>query len=298
MIKSNMDLVFFGSATYSIPALVVLLKHDYRIIVVTIPDKPAGRGLKLKPNPLAAFAQEKRLTVPKPNKLDQDTLKDLQKVDKSIELGICCVYGKIIPQSWLEYFPKGIINIHPSLLPKYRGSSPAQSALLNNDQETGISFIKMDKLCDHGPLLYQEKDKILLQDTSESLYKRLFDKAANKLPSVIENYLSGKLKPTPQKHSQASFTKMLQKKDGYIPLKDLKNALISKDQAKIIDLKRRAFTPWPGIYTQVKVKSQEKRLKILKTSLKRGKLMIEQVQLEGKSPVTFLQFSSSYPHSF
>ena len=298
MIKSIMDLVFFGSSTYSIPALKALLKHDYRIIVVTIPDKPAGRHLKLQANPLASFAQENDLKVLKPNKLDQNSLNDLQELSKNIKLGVCCVYGKIVPQTWLNYFPKGIINLHPSLLPQYRGSSPAQFALLNDEKETGVSFIKMDQDCDHGPIIYQEKHPILPNDTAKTLYGRLFTLAAKKLPWVIENYLAGKLGAIPQNHSQASLTRQLKKKDGFIKEKDLKKAFTSKKMAELTNRKRRAFTPWPGIYTLVKMENKEKRLKILKTHLEKERLVIDQVQLEGKSPVTFLQFSSSYPQVF
>ncbi|MBL7078111.1 hypothetical protein ISS42_00440 [Candidatus Shapirobacteria bacterium] len=316
-----MNLVFFGSSKYSIPALKSLIKSGFKPIVVTIPDKPAGRHLKLQPNPLALFARENKLAVLKLNKLNKKTLKKLtgtpprsqspprrssyqiftpeeSRPTSGVFFGICCVYGKIIPQIWFDYFDNGIINLHPSLLPKYRGPSPAQFALLNNEAETGISFIKMDKICDHGPLIYQEKDKILPIDTAESLYNRLFGLAAEKLPWVIENFLKGKLKEIPQKHALASFTKMLQKQDGFIEKKDLKKALINERLAKLIDRKIRAFTPWPGIYTMVNFKGEEKRLKILKTHLKKDLLMIEEVQLEGKNPVTFLQFSSSYPQVF
>jgi len=285
-----MDLVFFGSATYSIPVLRALLKHDYRIIVVTTPDKPAGRHLKLTSNPLALFAKENGLTILKPNKLDQNSLKNLKRLNKNIKLGICCVYGKIIPQIWLNYFKLGIINLHPSLLPQYRGSSPAQFALLNNETETGVSFIKMDEECDHGPLVYQEKEMILSQDTAESLYQRLFAKAADKLPWVVENYLKGELKETPQDHSQASFTKMISKNNGL--------ALKNQRLGKAIDLKRRALTPWPGLFTEIKIKENTKRIKILKTHIDQSGLVIDQVQLEGKQPTSFFQFHSAYPKIF
>jgi len=303
-------LVFFGSSKYSIPTLEVLLKHDYKIIVVTTPDKPAGRHLRLQANPLSFFAQKNDLVIIKLSKLDQRTLKKLAGTPPRSQsaprrsspqnplLGVCCVHGKIIPQTWLNYFEKGIINIHPSLLPKYRGSSPAQFALLNNEASTGITFIKMDEQCDHGPIIYQEKQPILPEDTAENIYSRLFALAAKKLPWVIENYSNGKLKPSSQDHSQASFTQRLKKEDGLIKKEDLKKALTNKKMAELIDRKRRALTPWPGIYTEISLGGKTKRLKILKTHLEKNKLVIDEVQLEGKRPVTFWQFSSSYSEIF
>ncbi|MFH1601554.1 MAG: methionyl-tRNA formyltransferase [Candidatus Shapirobacteria bacterium] len=280
-----MSLVFFGSSEYSIPCLVSLLKHDYRILVVAAPDRPAGRGLKLTPSPLADFAQKKNLKIIKPDKLDQKTFPPRNdKVSPGFKLGVCCVYGKIIPKLWLNLFSRGIINIHPSLLPKYRGPSPAQAAILNQEKITGVTFIKMDALCDHGPILAQFREKILPQDTAGELYQRLFNFASQKLPQIIKKYLAEKIKPRPQNHSQATFTKMIKKEDGCLSLKEM---------SKEIDLKRRAYAPWPGIYTKIKIDNQEKRLKILKTHLKEGRLIIDQVQLEGKKPISFSDFLKS-----
>jgi len=281
MQDKTVTLVFFGSANYSLPLLEKLLEAGKKLWVVTTPDRPVGRQQQLSPNPVAEFAQKKGLPCFKLENLTQIPF------PQPPLLGICCVYGKIIPASWIDYFSKGIINIHPSLLPKYRGPSPAQFALLNQEKETGVTFIKIDEKCDHGPILWQIKEKITPTDTADSLYRRLFGLAAQHLLEVIKDYLTGKIKPRPQDHSQATFTRRLTKKDGYIPLPQLFRPET--------DRKRRAFYPWPGIYTQVKIKGRPRILKILQTHLEKGKLVIDQVQLEGKRPVTFAQFSEAYP---
>lgn len=310
-------IVFFGSSKYSIPALKRLLELKYRPIVVTTPDKPAGRHQTLTPNPLARFAAEQNLPLLKLEKLDLKSLKPLKK-NKKEYLGICCVYGKIIPKEWLKFFSKGIINIHPSLLPKYRGASPAQSAIIAGEKQTGITFIKMDEKLDHGPIIYQEKEKILENDTAETLYQRLFKKAALLLPQIIDKYLKRKLAAKKQNHSQATFTRLLRKEDGYIKLSILKKALegenLSVNQLPpivsevipnqkilpptIIDRLQKALSPWPSLYTKISItqrgKKQEKILKIIETSSRKEKLLIKKVQLEGKRPVNFNQFLLAY----
>jgi len=260
------------------------------MVVVTGPDRPAGRGKKMTPNPLATFARTKGLAVLKPERLDKNALNKLNSLSKNFVVGVCCVYGKIIPDSWLEFFPQGIINVHPSLLPLYRGPSPAQFAILAGEKEAGITIMKMDSQVDHGPILFQIKERIKENDTAQDLYQRLFDLAANNIVKVTKDYLAGKIKPKAQNHQKATFTGHLSRKDGFISSKKIFSQPIPQE----VDQKRRAFAPWPGIHTKVKIGGKEKILKILKTHLKKGKTVIDQVQLEGKRPVTFSQFCSAY----
>lgn len=307
-------IVFFGSSRYSIPALKSLLNKE-KVVVVTTPDRPSGRHQRIKPNPLAEFATNQNLVVLKPEKLTKEAL---EKIPKDVLLGVCCVYGKIIPKEWLDFFPKGIVNIHPSLLPKYRGASPAQFAIIAAEKYTGVTFIKMDEKLDHGPIIYQKKEKILKNDTAETLYQRLFQKAALLLPQIIDKYLKGEFVPRKQNHSQATFTRLLNKKDGYVKLSTLKKALEGKTLSAtqlppvvaeavpgkelfpptIIDRLQKALSPWPSLYTRIlitqKGKKQKKLLKIIQTQSQKEKLLIKKVQLEGKNPVSFKQFLSAY----
>lgn len=300
MIKLSMKAVFFGSSKYSIPVLKALLQTGWKPTIITAPDKPTGRHQQLTPNPLAVFAASHNLTILKLMELDSRSLAASSLKSRGPVLGICCVYGKIILKKWLDFFPKGILNVHPSLLPKYRGSSPAQFAILNNEKTTGVSIIKMDKECDHGPIVKQIREKILPRDTAESLYNRLFSLAASTLPQTINDYLENdNIKPVPQNHHLATFTRLLAKKDGFVSEKILQKAVLGDaSSAEMIDRKRRAFTAWPGIYTKIQVEFKGKKrkmiLKILETHLEEKKLIIDRVQLEGKGPVTFSQFSCAY----
>ena len=313
-------IVFFGSSKYSVPTLKKLSENSRDIIVVTSGDKPAGRGNKTTPNPLKEFAQEKKLPILTPKKLDSLALKQLKEAigKKLPSLGVCCVYGKIIPENWLKFFPKGILNIHPSLLPKYRGPSPAQFAILSGEKKMGVSIIKMDSEIDHGPILFQKEHFIDQRETSETLFGKLFLLAANNINSISNRYINGKINPREQNHSQATLTSQISKSDGFINKKAVKLALGGKSIPKsllpkiisqpnpevenfppeIINRARRAFTPWPGIFTKVKItrkgKSEEKNLKIIETKTDGKSLEIKKVQLEGKTPVTFCQFCSAY----
>lgn len=313
-------IVFFGSSKYSVPTLKKLVQANGDILVITSTDKLVGRGGKTTPNPLKEFAQEKKLPILTPDKLDSLALKQLKKaVDKNLPLlGVCCVYGKLIPNNWLEFFKKGILNIHPSLLPKYRGPSPAQFAILGNEKKMGVSIIKMDSQIDHGPILFQKEHCIDQEETSETLFDKLFSLAANNINSISKKYLAGKIKSESQNHSHATFTSQISKSDGFIDKKAIQIALSGKSIPKnllpkivsqanpgvlnfppeIIDKARRAFAPWPGIFTKIEIlkkgKTEERVLKILETKTDGNNLEIKIVQLEGKTPVTFCQFCSAY----
>lgn len=221
------------------------------------------------------------------------------------ELGIIASYGKIIPDVTISGFKYGILNLHPSLLPKYRGASPVQTAILNNEKETGITIIKIDEKVDHGPILVQTKEAILPADTSETLYKRLFKIGADMLLKILPDYLAGQAKLLPQNHSAATFTKRLTRDDGKI------------DWQKPADFNERfirAMFPWPGAWAEIEMQSTKapkhqsseslplcssdagiKRLKIIKAHLEGSKLIPDMVQLEGKNPVTWKQFQQGYP---
>lgn len=285
-------IVFFGSSEYSISVLKTLLERKRKILVITSPDRPAGRGQKPTPTPVALLAQKNSLPIFKPENLNQVSPEKIIK--NKPEVGLCCAYGKIIPPSWLNFFPQGILNIHPSLLPRYRGPAPVQFALLNQEKETGVTVIKMDQELDHGPIIWQTKEKIRPEDTAQTLYQRLFQLAARQINQVINDYLAGKITPRPQNHSQATFTRHLTREDGFIPPEKIFTPHVPEE----VDRKRRAFTPWPGIFTRIVIKKKEKILKIITTHQEKGRTVIDQVQLEGKKPVSFSQFCSAYSFSF
>jgi methionyl-tRNA formyltransferase len=205
---------------------------------------------------------------------------DIKKIKP--DLVIVANYGKIIPQDILNIPRYGFLNVHPSLLPKYRGPSPIQFSILNGDKETGITIILMDAKVDHGPILAQRKTIIGENETAAELRDRLAVLGAKLLIDVIPDWLRGKIKLRRQDERKATYTKILVREDGKIDW---------KKSVKVIERQIRAFCPWPGTYTFYK----GKRLKILKARLEKNKLIIEEVQLEGKKPTSFEDFLRGYP---
>lgn len=201
--------------------------------------------------------------------------KDFQAIESAkAEVAVLAAFGKILPKKVLNHFKYGILNIHPSLLPKYRGPSPVQTAILNGDEETGVTVIRLDEEVDHGPVFGQKTLKIEPDDTSLSLYGKLFPLGANIISETLEDYVSGKFSPVPQKHEEATYTKMLTRQDGYVELGNVK--------PEELNLKIRAYYPWPGIWS----KWNGKVLKFLPD---------KQIQVEGKKPVSYKDFKNGYP---
>ena len=211
--------------------------------------------------------------------VDENTSLDSINNTKS-EVAVLAAFGKKLPKSVLEHFKYGILNIHPSLLPKYRGPSPVQTAILNADKETGVTIIKLDEKIDHGPILAQEKVEIKNNDTAQSLYERLFEIGSDLIYQNIKQYIKGNLKLTAQNHKKATFTKVLTRNDGYF---DLNNP----PSPEKLDLMIRAYYPWPGAWTKFRIQNSELRIKFLP-----GK----KVQVEGKNPVSYKDFINGYPN--
>ena len=278
--------IFFGSEENSVIILKKLISLPYLkiVAVVTQPPRPKGRKQILTPTPVNQFAQKHHLTILTPQKLDQKVINYFNK-GKKPKLGVLAAYGKIIPQKLIDIFSWGIINIHPSLLPQFRGPTPVEMALLSGQKETGVSIFLIDFQIDHGPLLTQTKEKIRLHDNQELLSKRLFKLGAETLANTLPQYLSKQITPTPQNHQKATFTKLLNRDDGYIKYGALKKA-INQGGPKAIKIERkiRAYHPWPGTFTKIKT---QKRMKILKAHLENNRLILEQIQLEGKKPTAW-----------
>lgn len=277
-----MKVVFFGTPEYILPIARRLAREFNKpeerglMAVVTQPPKPIGRGRERAFSAVDTWAFKRGTPI----------IHSLDEVPEA-DLGIVAAYGNIIPSAVIKRFKYGILNIHPSLLPKYRGASPIQTALANGDIETGVSIIKMDDQMDHGPIVSSFKEKIKDTDNNESLRDRLFERATQFLIDLIPNFVNGKIKPKPQDDAKATFTKVLDKDSGHIKTSD--------DPAEI-ERKCRAFTPWPGVWTFVKLSQEFKRLKILKCHLEDSKLVLDEVQLEGKNPVSWKQFTEGHPN--
>lgn len=202
----------------------------------------------------------------------KDTIaRSFELVEKNPELIIVASYGKILSKTQLSTPKYGAINIHPSHLPKYRGPSPIQNQILDGVKESAITFIKMDEEVDHGPILKTIPFEILDNDTFESAAKRAFDTAANALPQVIREFTSGKIELIEQNHSEASYTKLLRKEDGYV----------GDNPPENLERRIRAYYPWPSVWT----KFNGKIVKLLPDS---------KIQVEGKKLMTYKDFINGY----
>lgn len=207
------------------------------------------------------------------------------------DVGVLASYGKILSAEEVAAPRLGILNIHPSLLPRYRGATPVPSAILAGETATGVTIIKLDEKVDHGPVVAQVKLAIEPADTSQTLLAKAFTAGAQELLKILPGYLAGKIELRPQEHWWATFTKRLTREDGQI---DWQKS--PEYQERFI----RAMFPWPGSWTYVQTERNtphvtRKILKILKAHLANGKLVLDQVQLEGKKPVSFKQFQEGYP---
>ncbi len=322
-----MKIVFFGTPDYVLPILDTLHKEFKErsskssiVAVVTQAARPAGRKKILTYSPVDAWAHKKKIPV---FYNSQDLVE--QKVEA--DLGILAAYGLIVPNNAIKYFPFGILNIHPSLLPKFRGASPIQASIISGDNETGVTIIKLDNKVDHGPIISQFKERVLPTDTTDSLRKRLFKQSAEVLVTLLPAYLKGKITPRKQDHKKATFTTLLKKEYGFIPPKYLDATLQGKSfkgKWKIPFIKDytlnptpytlerfiRAMQPWPISWTYIQLNSKlkaqsSKRLKILRAHLEPNTehralntkqiLVLDEVQLEGKNPVSWKQFKQAYP---
>lgn len=196
------------------------------------------------------------------------------------DLFVVAAFGKILPKEMLDIPRLGSINVHPSLLPKYRGPSPLQTTILNGDTETGISLIQMDEEVDHGPLLYQKKVVLQGNETFESLAADLFKRSAEILPDVIKQYVENPHMVTEQHHEDATFTEHVTRENGKI---SLDNPPSKTDLERMI----RAYHPWPGVWFMTTINNKEVRVKLLPE---------EMIQVEGKKPMNYKDFINGYPN--
>ncbi len=244
-INKKINIVFWGTSDFAKIILEQLLtiKNLSIATVVSQPDKPVGRKKILTPSPVKIIAQQYKLNVLQPKKLDDIFYKTLKNINA--DLFIVVAYGKIIPLNIINLPPYKTINVHPSLLPQYRGPAPIQYALLNNDTQTGISIMLIDEKMDHGPIISNLQFPISNADTYITLSKKMATYSAQLLIKTIPDYISGKVKPRAQDHHQATYSKIIKKEDG----------LITSDKtAQQIYNMWRAYHPWPGIYLATKIK--------------------------------------------
>ena len=258
----GLKLVFMGTATFAVPSLSALFQAGYTISgVITQPDKAGGRGRLLQSPPVKRRAYELQLPVYQPDSFKSPDARQLMEAFAP-DLIVVVAYGKILP-AWVLHYPKlGCINLHGSLLPKYRGAAPVQWAIAEGEETTGVCTMRLDEGVDTGPVYLCEETAIRPDETAPELYDRLAFMGAPLLVKTIEGIAEGRLEPKPQDNSQATYAPVLKKADGFInwlrPSREIHNRV-------------RAFNPWPGTVSRFRGKV----CKILKTALPAGDGPIE-----------------------
>jgi methionyl-tRNA formyltransferase len=233
-------IVFMGTPEFAVPSLKVLLDRGENIVcVVTQPDRPKGRGRKIMESPVKKLALQASIPILQPESVKTDDfLAELRKYAPDI-IGLTA-YGKMLPESIINLPPLGTINVHGSLLPKYRGAAPIQWALVNGETETGITIMQMDEGMDTGDILLQEKLPVSQKDTAGSMAVKLAELGGETLGKALDLLRADKLKPTKQDNDQASLAPLLKKKDG----------LVDWSQSAVqISCQIRGLDPWPTTHT-------------------------------------------------
>ena len=232
-------MIFMGTPQFAVPSLRALSQGPYMITVVTQPDRPAGRGGKLTPPPVKVVAEELGLPILQPNTLrDPDFRAGLAELHPAVT--VLVAYGEYVAPTLLDLPRRGSINLHPSLLPRWRGSTPIQSAILAGDEVTGASVILMDRGLDTGPILAQRAMPIGPEETHPELSEHLAYLGAELLGETLPLWLRGEIEPVPQPEAGATLTRTLKKEDGLIEW---------QQPAEQIARRVRALQPWPGTYT-------------------------------------------------
>ncbi len=280
----NLKFVFFGTPKLAVYVLEELAEAGYfPALVVTSPDLKVGRGQHYDSPPVKKWAEAHNIPVLQPEVVDGNFLSGVGHPNigcptSEYDVFILTAYGKMLPKKILNIPKHGILNVHPSMLPRLRGPSPVRSAILNNERDTGTTVIVLDEKMDHGPIVIQESISLKDKDWPPLLpilEEKLFRQGGKLLVQVVENYIKGKIAPKPQDESRATYCEKIKKADGLIDL--------LKDSPKEIYIKYCAFYGWPGIYF---IKNG-KRMKITKARLENDKFVIEKVIPENGKEIDY-----------
>ena len=280
MTKEYMKYIFFGTPQFAVTVLEKLISAGLTpVAVVTNPDRPAGREKILTPPPVRTFARTFVQKCEQPEELDASFAQQLESYNADVF--VVAAYGKILPKWLIEMPPKGTIGVHPSLLPKYRGATPIQTAILNGDEETGVSLYVLDEKVDNGPILANFKFQISNFETYSSLSEKLAEEGGELLAEVLPKYVNGEIAPHPQNEKEATYTKKFTNEDGFVPYDEITMSQIDISKSVYIHQKIKALNPEPGVYT---INPKGQRIKLLEADLVDGKLVIKKIQRAGRKP--------------
>ncbi|EKE16314.1 MAG: hypothetical protein ACD_11C00020G0019 [uncultured bacterium] len=301
--------VFMGTSHFAEGTLKALIENEYNIVAIfTKPDAKIGRKQEVAESPIKKLALEKNIPVFQPQKFDNEIINKLKSLKP--DLIIVTAYGKILPKEVLDIPGFGCVNVHPSLLPKFRGPSPIQNTLLTGEKETGTTIMLMDEKMDTGDILAQEKILIEDSDNAQILSEKLLILSCDLLVKTLPLWIGRKIEPIKQDDSQATLCQLIEREDGRI---------IWEQDAQEIYNKFRALFPWPGIFTFWKNDAMLTRIKLLKIKLQKinpeihhkvgevfeigdsigiqalnGVIIIEELQMEGKNPASAKEFINGY----
>lgn len=293
MKKKQIKFIFWGTGELAESSLFSLYQNGLiPSLVITSPDKKVGRGSKIQKNIIATWCEMKNIKCWQPESLKNLDIKNSPLGEENFDVSIVASYPKILSSEILNLPTYGTLNIHPSLLPKYRGPSPIQTTLLNGDKKTGVTIIKLDEEVDHGPILIQKEIEILEEDINKKLERKCGQEGGEMIAQILESYLEGSLKLKEQDHSKATYTKKFEKFEGEIKL---------EDRAEILQNKFRALPPHIPIFFFITHKEKEIRVKVSEIDLslnsaknKLAKDIIKKVIPEGKSEMSFSDFKRGY----
>jgi methionyl-tRNA formyltransferase len=305
-IKSDKPrVVFFGTPEFALPCLEALCEISETALVVSQPDRRSGRGLKLTPPPVRLLAERLRIPVIQPDSVRTAEFPETLRAIKP-DLGVVVAFGRILTRATLESPRLGCVNIHASLLPKYRGAAPIQWAIVNGELETGVSLMQMDEGMDTGPVLAVAKTRIEPDATADSLSEKLARLGAELLRDRFLSLIRGELLPVPQDHASATYAPVLRKQDG---------AITWQKAAKEIHDFVRGMSPWPGAFTwlddkriaihRMRISAEEGAFRRpgsilsaddrgIEVACGRGAVLIEELQVEGRRRMRVDQFLTGY----
>jgi len=276
----DLKFAFWGTPEVGSKTLEILKNSGYiPKIIITSPDKPQGRKLVVTPPPVKVWAESNNIPCLQPETIDQDFIEKLK--EEQCELFIVVAYGKILPENLINLPKLGSINIHYSLLPKFRGASPVESAILNGEKETGVTIQQISLKMDQGPIIAQEKIDISKDERTEELKERLITLGGNLLVDILPTIATGQYDKKEQDENKATYSRKIRKEDGLVDLE--------KESDESLYNKFRAYHIWPRTFFF----KNEKRIIVTDACLEEGKFTILKVLPEGKKEISFIDFKKS-----
>lgn len=282
--SNNIRFSFFGSSRMSVIVLDELKKQGlFPVSIITTPDKPQGRKQIMTANVTKQWAEENNIPFYHPSKFDEAFVEVLKK--ENVDVFIVASYGKILPDYIINLPQAKTLNIHPSLLPQYRGASPLQSVIIDDTKNTGVSIMRIDEQMDHGPIVAQEKVHVnewpIYDDFEEDMARR----GARLVAKILPNWISGRIPEQGQDHGKATYTKKFSKEDGLIDLSADPYSNFRKIQA---------FHTWPQAFFMHEHDSKSIRVKITEAIYQNEKLILKKVIPEGGKEITWEDFERGY----